>query len=55
MNKDKLLSTEPQFLESYRDEYIMGEDINFRAFNWRGSKVIERNLKILGDKNECEK
>lgn len=55
LNKDKSLSTEPQFLESYRDEYIMGEDISFRAFNWRGRKVIERNLKILGDKNECEK
>ena len=36
-----------QFIDSYSDEYVKGQDISDRAFNWRGEKVILRNYDLL--------
>ena len=47
LNKDKSLTDIKGFLESYRDEYKKGEDIEKRAYAWRGEKVILRNAEIL--------
>lgn len=52
MNKQKQLTEEPEFVNSYKEEFCFGDKIKGRAFNWRGRKVIERNLEIVGDKNE---
>lgn len=54
MNSKVNLSKIPDFLKSYKSEVEFFEDIKNRAFNWRGKKVIERNLKVL-EKNEYKK
>lgn len=36
-----------QFITSYRNEYVDGENIKNRAFEWRGEKVIKRNYEIV--------
>ena len=46
MNKAVELTPIKQFINSYRDEYIKGEDINKRAYEWRGEKVILRNYEL---------
>lgn len=43
LNNDKELTYIKEFSNGYRDEYILGEDIKDRAFEWRGEKVIRRN------------
>ena len=35
------------FINSYRDEYIIGEDNTNRPYTWRGDKVIQRNYENL--------
>lgn len=47
MNKGGKKTKIKQFLESYNDEYVKGQDISDRAFNWRGEKVILRNYDLL--------
>ena len=39
-----------EFIDSYRNEYVIGEDMCERAYTWRGPEVIERNAKIINDK-----
>ena len=46
MNKTVVTTPIKQFISSYRDEYIKGEDINKRAYEWRGEKVILRNYEL---------
>lgn len=47
MNKHSALSNIIGFIDSYRNEYKENEDIQNRAYAWRGEKVIKRNFKIL--------
>lgn len=47
MNKGAKTTDIKEFTESYKNEYIFGEDITDRAFMWRGEKVIKRNYKII--------
>ncbi len=44
MNKDKALTYIPEFINGYKEEYVLGEDISGRAYEWRGEKVIKRNF-----------
>lgn len=46
MNKDKSLTYINEFVESYRNAYIVGEDTTDRPYNWRGKEVIERNFHL---------
>ncbi len=39
----------PEFREGYRDEYSIGENIEGRAFAWRGEAVIKRNALLFED------
>lgn len=48
-NKGKTLSEIKDFISSYRAEFKSGDEIENRAFAWRGKQVIERNLQILKD------
>ncbi len=43
MNENAKTTYIKEFIRNYRDEYVVGEDISNRAFNWRGEKVIVRN------------
>lgn len=36
-----------KFVSGYRDEYILGENIEGRAYEWRGKRVIERNAELF--------
>lgn len=36
-----------EFIDGYRNEYTLGEDISQRAYNWRGEKTIARNARIF--------
>ena len=47
MNKGKEKSDIKEFVESYRDEYVLGEDMRERPYAWRGEGVIKRNYNIL--------
>lgn len=47
MNKDSEITNIRGFIETYKDRYIENEDIKGRAFEWRGEKVILRNIKIM--------
>lgn len=47
LNKEKDLTKVKKFKEEYRQEYKKGEDISGRAYEWRGERVILRNLKLL--------
>ncbi len=49
-NKDVQNTYIDEFINSYRNEYLLGEDMNERAYMWRGKEVIERNNKIITDK-----
>ena len=39
-----------EFLQSYRDEFVLGEDTKNRAYTWRGEAVVTRNYNILKNK-----
>ncbi len=47
MNKNIEITPVKEFVETAKSSYESGDDISDRAFNWRGTAVIERNLKIL--------
>jgi len=47
MNSGSKLTDISEFLESYVYEFKQNDDIENRAFAWRGRKVIDRNLNIL--------
>lgn len=46
------LTNLPYFLNSYRNEYKIGEDGRDRAYNWRGEQVILRNASLLEKQNK---
>lgn len=50
LNKNAELTYIEEFLNSYRERYVSGEDTNERAYMWRGKEVIERNIKIVNNK-----
>lgn len=50
MNKGKEKSNIKEFVNSYRDEYVPGEDMTNRPYAWRGAEVIIRNYNILCSK-----
>lgn len=39
-----------EFINSYRNSYVVGEDVSERAYTWRGEAVINRNAKIVNNK-----
>ena len=47
LNKKAEFSSIPEFLDGYRDEYIIGENIEGRAYAWRGEGVISRNARLF--------
>ena len=46
MNTDQGLSDIKEFINSYRNEYVLGEKSEDRAYNWRGEEVIKRNFSL---------
>ena len=46
MNKNKKLTDIKDFVNSYRNEYVLNEDNKDRAYNWRGEEIIKRNLEV---------
>lgn len=49
LNKNKELTPISEFKDGYKDRYTLGEDINGRAYAWRGEKVITRNAGFFGN------
>lgn len=47
MNKGVKTTDIEEFITSYRNAYLSGEDTKNRPYMWRGKEVIERNLKII--------
>ena len=47
MNKNAEPTYINEFIESYRNEYIIGENTENRAYTWRGIEVINRNAELL--------
>lgn len=39
-----------EFIDGYRDSFVLGEDSTNRAYTWRGIDVINRNYKIINNK-----
>ncbi len=46
-NKSRQQTYIEEFINTYRDSYSSGEDINGRAYNWRGKDIIKRNYDII--------
>ncbi len=46
-NKNAQKTEIPEFIEGYRDRYTPGEDIQGRAYAWRGEKTVRRNAENL--------
>lgn len=46
-NKNAQITYIDEFIESYRNAYVSGEDTKGRAYMWRTVKVIERNNDII--------
>lgn len=49
MNKNAQNTNIDEFINSYRNEYIIGEDTSGRPYTWRGIEPINRNAKNLTD------
>lgn len=47
MNRDSKKTNISEFINGYRGEYIIGEDITNRPYTWRGETVIKRNYENL--------
>lgn len=47
LNKNSEITYIKEFIENYRNEYVLGEDISGRAYEWRGEKTISRNAKLF--------
>lgn len=43
MNKDTKNTNITEFINGYRNEYIVGEDVENRPYTWRGQELINRN------------
>ena len=52
MNENVSVTPLPEFIETARARYNFGDDIEKRAYSWRGKGVIERNFRILCCKDE---
>ncbi len=52
MNKDAHNTYIPEFLNGYRDGFVLGEDSVERAYTWRGEQIIRRNYEIVHGKDE---
>ncbi|MCQ2455613.1 MAG: DUF1730 domain-containing protein [Clostridia bacterium] len=46
LNEGKEKTYIPEFLQGYKDKYEINDDIENRAFAWRGEKVIKRNFNL---------
>ncbi len=46
MNKKAEKTDIPAFISGYRDEYILGENIENRAYAWRGEAPVRRNAEL---------
>ena len=49
LNKSAQNTDISEFINGYRDEYVVGEDTVGRPYTWRGEEVINRNAKNLTD------
>ncbi|HOO26287.1 MAG TPA: DUF1730 domain-containing protein, partial [Clostridiales bacterium] len=47
MNEEKEIGPLSEFKEGFKPHFSRGDDIEDRAFAWRGRAVIERNVKLL--------
>lgn len=47
MNKYTKTTDIQEFIDGYRNEYVIGEDTENRPYNWRGEEVINRNYNNL--------
>ena len=47
MNSNISVTPIKEFLESGKSKYDFGDELENRAYSWRGREVIERNLKIM--------
>lgn len=47
MNQNAEATYIKEFIENYRQEYIIGEDAQNRAYTWRGIDIINRNAELL--------
>ena len=47
MNKNAKRTYIDEFIDGYRDEYVIGEDTEGRPYTWRGEEVIKRNYENL--------
>lgn len=47
MNKTAKITNIQEFIDGYRDKYVIGEDTENRPYNWRGEEVIKRNYNNL--------
>ena len=47
LNKNAKRTDISEFIDSYRNEYVIGEDTTNRAYVWRGENVIKRNFENL--------
>ena len=43
LNKNAKKTYIEEFIEGYRDKYVLDEDITDRAYEWRGEKTVKRN------------
>ncbi len=46
-NKDKEHTYIKEFINGYKNEYTLGEDISQRAYEWRGEKAVARNASLF--------
>ncbi len=51
MNENSEKTYIKEFLEGYRNEFVLSENREGRTYNWRGKEVIERNYKIINGSN----
>jgi len=49
LNVGKKTTYIKQFIDGYKNEYVLGENIIGRAYEWRGEKVILRNKSFIDD------
>lgn len=47
LNKTVQITHIPEFINGYRDEYVLDEDEKNRSYTWRGKNVIKRNYENL--------
>lgn len=48
-NKNTKVTYIREFIDGYKNAYVLGEDIKNRAYEWRGEKVVSRNFKLINN------